>query len=225
MFAIIQTRRASGQGDPGLRASPLTASTPRSARKSRFDQVLFLEKDGGEMLAGAPFVANARVVGVVDGESRGPKIRRLQEEAPQGLPQDARPPQHLHARPRHRHRWSRHAELKINHGYKKRAGQFTQRPRQQLAAPRRQAPRRQRRDRRLDSRPAARPQVPARPERRPRQGRHAVRQGRRDGEVRGSRRPRPHDQRHPLPLESRVVRQRVPTGRAAAALARLLSCS
>jgi large subunit ribosomal protein L21 len=39
------------------------------------DRVLFLEKDGGEVLAGAPFVANAKVLGVVDSESRGPKIR------------------------------------------------------------------------------------------------------------------------------------------------------
>jgi large subunit ribosomal protein L21 len=40
-----------------------------------FDQVLLVEKDGGEVVAGAPFVANARVVGVVDGVARGPKLR------------------------------------------------------------------------------------------------------------------------------------------------------
>ena len=80
--------------DPGLGASPWTASTPRRARKSRFDQVLFLEKDGGEMLAGAPFVANAKVVGVVDGESRGPKIRVFKKKRRKGIPQDQGPPQH-----------------------------------------------------------------------------------------------------------------------------------
>jgi large subunit ribosomal protein L21 len=41
----------------------------------KFGEVLFVEKDGGEVVAGAPFVANAHVVGVVDGEARGPKIR------------------------------------------------------------------------------------------------------------------------------------------------------
>jgi large subunit ribosomal protein L21 len=40
-----------------------------------FDQVLFVGKDNGEMLAGAPFVANATVVGLVQGEARGPKLR------------------------------------------------------------------------------------------------------------------------------------------------------
>jgi large subunit ribosomal protein L21 len=41
-----------------------------------FDQVLYVSKDGGEIVAGAPFVAGAKVVGVVeDDETRGPKIR------------------------------------------------------------------------------------------------------------------------------------------------------
>jgi large subunit ribosomal protein L21 len=50
-----------------------------------FDQVLFLEKDGGEMLAGAPFVTDARVVGVVEGESRGPKIRVFKKKRRKGM--------------------------------------------------------------------------------------------------------------------------------------------
>jgi large subunit ribosomal protein L21 len=41
----------------------------------QFERVLLVEKDGGEVLAGAPFVANARVLAVVDGEARGPKLR------------------------------------------------------------------------------------------------------------------------------------------------------
>jgi len=40
-----------------------------------FDQVLLLEQDGGAIVAGAPFVANARVIGVVDSQFGGPKIR------------------------------------------------------------------------------------------------------------------------------------------------------
>ena len=165
VFAIIQTGGRQVKVNPG---SVVTVDRVEAevGKEVTFDQVLFLEKDGGEMLAGAPFVANAKVVGMVDGESRGPKIRRVQEEAPQGLPQDARPSQHLHARPRHRHRRSEplqanrlaldSAVRSDDHGYKKRAGQFPQRPRQQLAAARRQAPRRQRRHRRIDPRAAAR---------------------------------------------------------------------
>jgi large subunit ribosomal protein L21 len=48
------------------------------------DQVLLVEKDGGEILAGAPFVANARVVAVVVGEARGPKIRVFKKKRRKG---------------------------------------------------------------------------------------------------------------------------------------------
>jgi len=49
------------------------------------DQVLIVEKDGGEVLAGAPFVANARVIAVVDGETRGPKIRVFKKKRRKGM--------------------------------------------------------------------------------------------------------------------------------------------
>jgi large subunit ribosomal protein L21 len=49
------------------------------------DRILFLEKDGGEVFAGAPFVANVKVVGVVDGESRGPKIRVFKKKRRKGM--------------------------------------------------------------------------------------------------------------------------------------------
>jgi large subunit ribosomal protein L21 len=48
-------------------------------------QVLLVAKDGGEVLAGAPFVANARVVAVVDGEARGPKIRVFRKKRRKGF--------------------------------------------------------------------------------------------------------------------------------------------
>ena len=48
------------------------------------DQVLVLEKEGGEILAGAPFVADVKVVGVVEGESRGPKIRVFKKKRRKG---------------------------------------------------------------------------------------------------------------------------------------------
>ena len=49
------------------------------------DQVLVLEKEGGEILAGAPFVADVKVVGVVEGESRGPKIRVFKKKRRKGF--------------------------------------------------------------------------------------------------------------------------------------------
>jgi large subunit ribosomal protein L21 len=50
-----------------------------------FEQVLLVEKDAGDILAGAPYVANARVVGVVDGEARGPKLRVFKKKRRKGF--------------------------------------------------------------------------------------------------------------------------------------------
>jgi large subunit ribosomal protein L21 len=50
-----------------------------------FAQVLLVEKDGGEVLAGAPFVADARVVAVIDAETRGPKIRIFKKKRRKGM--------------------------------------------------------------------------------------------------------------------------------------------
>ena len=49
------------------------------------EQVLLVEKEGGEILAGAPFVANARITAVVDGEKRGPKIRVFKKKRRKGM--------------------------------------------------------------------------------------------------------------------------------------------
>ena len=84
MFAIIQSGGHQVKVTTGaivevdrIDAEPGTEVT--------IDQILFLEKDGGEMLAGAPFVANAKVTGVVDGESRGPKIRVFKKKRRKGF--------------------------------------------------------------------------------------------------------------------------------------------
>jgi large subunit ribosomal protein L21 len=53
--------------------------------KVTLEQVLLVEKDGGEVLAGAPYVANARVVGIVEGETRGPKIRVFKKKRRKGM--------------------------------------------------------------------------------------------------------------------------------------------
>ena len=71
MFAIIDS------GGRQVKVTPGTVITvdridAESGQEVSIDRVLLLEKDGGEVLAGAPFVANARVVGVIDGEARGP---------------------------------------------------------------------------------------------------------------------------------------------------------
>jgi large subunit ribosomal protein L21 len=48
-------------------------------------EILLLEKDGGEVLTGTPFVTGARVLAVVEGESRGPKIRVFKKKRRKGM--------------------------------------------------------------------------------------------------------------------------------------------
>jgi large subunit ribosomal protein L21 len=52
------------------------------------DRVLFLQKDdkdGGQVFAGAPFVADVKVLAVIEGESRGPKIRVFKKKRRKGM--------------------------------------------------------------------------------------------------------------------------------------------
>ena len=84
VFAIIQAGGRQVKVNPGSIVT-LDRVDAEVGKEITFDQVLFLEKDGGEMLAGAPFVANAKVVGVVDGEARGPKIRVFRKKRRKGF--------------------------------------------------------------------------------------------------------------------------------------------
>jgi large subunit ribosomal protein L21 len=84
VYAIIQARGRQLKVTPGavieIDGTPAETGSPFS-----FDQVLLVEKDAGEILAGAPYVANARVIGVVDGESRGPKLRVFKKKRRKGF--------------------------------------------------------------------------------------------------------------------------------------------
>jgi large subunit ribosomal protein L21 len=72
MYAIIQTGGHQVKVTPGGFATVAgTVAAP-------------VEKDGGEVLAGAPFVANAKIHGVVEGEVRGPKIRVFKKKRRKG---------------------------------------------------------------------------------------------------------------------------------------------
>jgi large subunit ribosomal protein L21 len=50
-----------------------------------FDQVLLVGRDNGEIVAGAPFVAAARVEGVIEAATRGPKIRVFKKKRRKGM--------------------------------------------------------------------------------------------------------------------------------------------
>jgi large subunit ribosomal protein L21 len=84
MYAIIQTGGHQVKVSPGDIAT-VAGTVAEPGAKVTLDQVLFVEKDGGEMLAGAPFVANAKIVAVVEGEARGPKIRVFKKKRRKGM--------------------------------------------------------------------------------------------------------------------------------------------
>ena len=84
MFAIIQSGGRQVKVSPGETIT-VDRFEAKPGDEVTIDQVLFLEKDGGEVFAGAPFVADAKIVGVVDGESRGPKIRVFKKKRRKGM--------------------------------------------------------------------------------------------------------------------------------------------
>jgi large subunit ribosomal protein L21 len=84
MYAIVQAGGRQVKVTPGGFATlDGTAGEPGAA--VTFEQVLLVENDGGEVLAGSPFVANARVAAIVEGESRGPKIRVFKKKRRKGM--------------------------------------------------------------------------------------------------------------------------------------------
>jgi large subunit ribosomal protein L21 len=84
MFAIIQMNGRQARVTPGGVVT-VDGTVAEQGATVTLEQVLLIEKDGGEVLAGAPYVANARVVGIVEGESRGPKIRVFKKKRRKGM--------------------------------------------------------------------------------------------------------------------------------------------
>jgi large subunit ribosomal protein L21 len=88
VYAIIQAGGRQVKVAPGATVE-LDGKAAETGREVTFDQVLFLARDGGELLAGAPYVSGARVIGVVDGEARGPKIRVFKKKRRKGFRKQA----------------------------------------------------------------------------------------------------------------------------------------
>jgi large subunit ribosomal protein L21 len=84
VYAIVQARGRQLKVTPGA-VVEVDGPAAEQGSEFTFDQVLLVEKDAGEILAGAPFVANARVIGVVDGEARGPKLRVFKKKRRKGF--------------------------------------------------------------------------------------------------------------------------------------------
>jgi large subunit ribosomal protein L21 len=84
MYAIIQSRGRQLKVAPGGFAL-VDGTLGEPGTELTLESVLFVEKDGGEILAGAPYVANAKIVAVIDGEAHGPKIRVFKKKRRKGM--------------------------------------------------------------------------------------------------------------------------------------------
>lgn len=85
MYAIIQSGGRQVKVGPGMLVTVDRVQGVAPGDQVTIDQVLLVGKDGGEVLAGSPYVANAKVVAVVDGEARGPKIRVFRKKRRKGF--------------------------------------------------------------------------------------------------------------------------------------------
>jgi large subunit ribosomal protein L21 len=84
VYAIIKS------GGHQVKVAPGTTVTVDRVEAQAGDEVslteiLLVGKDGGEVLTGTPFVSGARVLAVVEGESRGPKIRVFKKKRRKGM--------------------------------------------------------------------------------------------------------------------------------------------
>ena len=84
MYAIIQSRGRQLKVTPGA-VVEIDGASGEVGSQLLFEQVLLVERDAGDIVAGAPFVANAKVLGVVDGEARGPKLRVFKKKRRKGF--------------------------------------------------------------------------------------------------------------------------------------------
>jgi large subunit ribosomal protein L21 len=84
VYAIIQAGGRQVKVAPGAIVQ-VDGTTGDAGAKVSYEQVLFLAKDGGELLAGAPFVTGAKVLGIIEGEARGPKIRVFKKKRRKGF--------------------------------------------------------------------------------------------------------------------------------------------
>ena len=88
MYAIIQAGGRQVKVTPGATVE-LDGKAAEAGKEVIFEQVLFVARDGGEVSAGAPFVSGVKVLGVVDGEARGPKVRVFKKKRRKGFRKQA----------------------------------------------------------------------------------------------------------------------------------------
>lgn len=84
MYAIIQSGGRQIRVEPGKQAT-VDRLPNQSGNEIKFDRVLFVKKDEGDFVSGTPFVPGASVVGILEGEEKGPKIRVFRRKRRKGM--------------------------------------------------------------------------------------------------------------------------------------------
>lgn len=84
MYAIIQSGGRQIRVEPGAVVT-VDRIGIEPGQDITIESVLLVEKDGGDVVAGSPFVANAKVVATVDAQERGPKIRVFKKKRRKGF--------------------------------------------------------------------------------------------------------------------------------------------
>jgi large subunit ribosomal protein L21 len=74
MFAIVEAGGRQEKVTPGT-VVIVDRMDVETGAEVTFDKVLLIENEGGEIVAGRPYVAGATVTGVVEQQSQGKKIR------------------------------------------------------------------------------------------------------------------------------------------------------
>jgi large subunit ribosomal protein L21 len=84
VYAIIQTRGRQVKVTPGATIT-VDGTMGSKGDEITFDQVLLVGRDDGAIEAGAPTLGSARVIGVVEGDSPGPKLRVFKKKRRKGM--------------------------------------------------------------------------------------------------------------------------------------------
>ena len=84
MYAIIQSGGRQVRVAPGATVD-VDHFAAAAGEEVSLASVLFVAEDGGNVVAGTPYVPGAKVLAVVEGESRGPKIRVFKKKRRKGM--------------------------------------------------------------------------------------------------------------------------------------------
>ncbi len=85
MYAIIRSGGRQVRVAPGDVVTVDHRAALQDGEELSLEEVLLVEQDNGSIVAGAPYVSNARVVAIHEGAVKGPKIRVFRKKRRKGM--------------------------------------------------------------------------------------------------------------------------------------------